>query len=838
MLNIIISRSEVHRTACFSCHGRRNRKGGKPKPYTLIHGSMAKLQAHVQGTTHKKANEERIRCSRIQQALEVTTNDNVEKEEDVPDDVRAKRMRWLRGTILKGIAPEAMFGRGDKDPGMRPLIEQRGEDGGTLMTSAPHMMKLVPDALKAEYNTVMVELREKKFALITDETPRQGEVSAQLARYVFDPDEYLEAEAIEAARSAARTANTAASSSSSSSSSLSTATTMLPPLPQNPDCPSVQQRLIFLDFLPKTPTANQLCKSLNKGVVTKNALPWAQCVATMTDGAEVNIKAFKQLKAQQHARMFVILCFSHMFSNAGKHISFVMLDLFWKYLQVSLLLDVLTMIYSLDFLRLFSNTRCIQKYQSRTHLLHLSHTHTRAQSVFSHSAIAKALWQEATGKTWVAYNAIRWWSKYHVLRDVASNFDKLVNVVAQLVAAGNCPEGGAKLLRLIRDDDTKWYVKIELQALISIGRPIADITYDNEGDGQEAFSFARQVDDLLAFFSGGDSNDDDEDSDDEGNSEGNNEGHLNWDSLGDITDLFPHAIAWSAASAAVQNYEAAEDELVLVQRTAQEARARVVRPTRPRRQAAIAAGAAVVAAAGGANTAAGQAILAQQNAAQEAALARQQEQDAQFALDMAQYNADVEAEMLKVKEALRKCPPLDAAGWRKHVAKGFAGMIKYVKTRLAKGDPMGGDAGVGVPDGDRYAALEFFKSAALWHPHTTATLTEAELLIRNLRGTLKEFNNAMINGLIEEVGSFLDDARRTVPGNGVDVLKFHFVHRQERPFFWQAAKLLVLCQPTSAAAERVFSLLTKRYGKRSQKWNAIADQIRLSMMLSTNKRKV
>ena len=123
-----------------------------------------------------------------------------------------------------------------------------------------------------------------------------------------------------------------------------------------------------------------------------------------------------------------------------------------------------------------------------------------------------------------------------------------------------------------------------------------------------------------------------------------------------------------------------------------------------------------------------------------------------------------------------------------------------------------------MPDGDRYAALEFFKSAALWHPHTTATLTEAELLIRNLRGTLKEFNDdAMINGLIEEVAGFLNDARRTVPGNKVDALKFHLVHRQERPFFWQAAKLLVLCQPTSAAAERVFSLLTIRYGKRSQK---------------------
>ena len=96
----------------------------------------------------------------------------------------------------------------------------------------------------------------------------------------------------------------------------------------------------------------------------------------------------------------------------------------------------------------------------------------------------------------------------------------------------------------------------------------------------------------------------------------------------------------------------------------------------------------------------------------------------------------------------------------------------------------------------------------------------------------------MIHGLLEEAASFLDDARRTVPGNKMDVLRLHFVHRKERPFFWRAAKLLVLCQPTSAAAERVFSLLTIRYGKRSQKWNALADQIRLSMMLAANKRKV
>ena len=268
--------------------------------------------------------------------------------------------------------------------------------------------------------------------------------------------------------------------------------------------------------------------------------------------------------------------------------------------------------------------------------------------------------------------------------------------------------------------------------------------------------------------------------------------------------------------------------------------ARIARPTRPRRRAAVAAGEAVVAAAGGVNIAAGQAILAQRNAEQEAALARQQEQDAQLALDMAQYNADVEVEMLKVKEALRKCPPLDAAGWRKHVAKGFANMIKYIKSRLAEGDPCtGGEVRDEVLEGDRYAALEFFKSAALWHPHTAATLTDAKILIINLRGTLEEFNDdAMIHGLLDEAASFLDDARRTVPGNKMDVLRLHFVHRKERPFFWRAAKLLVLCQPTSTAAERVFSLLTIRYGKRSQKWNALADQIRLSMMLAANKRKV
>ena len=46
----------------------------------------------------------------------------------------------------------------------------------------------------------------------------------------------------------------------------------------------------------------------------------------------------------------------------------------------------------------------------------------------------------------------------------------------------------------------------------------------------------------------------------------------------------------------------------------------------------------------------------------------------------------------------------------------------------------------------------------------------------------------------------------------LDVLEFHFKGKETRPFFYKCAKLISIGQPSSAAAERFFSLYRLTFG--------------------------
>ena len=50
------------------------------------------------------------------------------------------------------------------------------------------------------------------------------------------------------------------------------------------------------------------------------------------------------------------------------------------------------------------------------------------------------------------------------------------------------------------------------------------------------------------------------------------------------------------------------------------------------------------------------------------------------------------------------------------------------------------------------------------------------------------------------------------PTNPLDVLEFHFKGKETRPFFYKCAKLISIGQPSSAAAERFFSLYRLTFG--------------------------
>ena len=75
-----------------------------------------------------------------------------------------------------------------------------------------------------------------------------------------------------------------------------------------------------------------------------------------------------------------------------------------------------------------------------------------------------------------------------------------------------------------------------------------------------------------------------------------------------------------------------------------------------------------------------------------------------------------------------------------------------------------------------------------------------------------------------------------------DIIGWHYDRRvnthfvSARPNWWKVAAILVLIQPSSAACERVFSLLNNSFSNKQSK--ALADYIILSLMMQFNKRRV
>ena len=59
-------------------------------------------------------------------------------------------------------------------------------------------------------------------------------------------------------------------------------------------------------------------------------------------------------------------------------------------------------------------------------------------------------------------------------------------------------------------------------------------------------------------------------------------------------------------------------------------------------------------------------------------------------------------------------------------------------------------------------------------------------------------------------------------------------HEQKLPFWSNACQKVLLCQPSSGAVERVFSILKSSFG--TEQTRALEDYIEVSLMLQYNKR--
>ena len=179
---------------------------------------------------------------------------------------------------------------------------------------------------------------------------------------------------------------------------------------------------------------------------------------------------------------------------------------------------------------------------------------------------------------------------------------------------------------------------------------------------------------------------------------------------------------------------------------------------------------------------------------------------------------------------------MTADAWWAHLEAGAEPFLGYMFDRLDEG-------------GDRHNVVKLLRAADLFNPKVASSTNnvKAMRLIEDL-GVYAAVTPTMIEGLKAEWAA---DYKEKFIGvdRSVDVLTWHYDHRndigavgrakkaaslleQKESWWWDVAALLVLVQPTSASAERLFSLLNAYFGQRRS--GCLADVIRATLMLVQN----
>lgn len=126
--------------------------------------------------------------------------------------------------------------------------------------------------------------------------------------------------------------------------------------------------------------------------------------------------------------------------------------------------------------------------------------------------------------------------------------------------------------------------------------------------------------------------------------------------------------------------------------------------------------------------------------------------------------------------------------------------------------------------------LSCFKAARLIDPTRVNDLQPTAADVREL-ANFPFINDNDVDGLILELPAYL------TASNGVhatDILDWWKRHKEALPRWSREAAKIFLCQPSSAAAERVFSLLKASFSDQQQ--SALEDYIETSLMLQYNGR--
>lgn len=353
----------------------------------FVSTKLTTLKTHVRTMKHV-AGKKRLECSKVKQ----TSIAHALKEQDkaahavgemLPEEQRVFRTEVVESFLTGGIPLQ-------KIDHLRRLLEH----GRYRLTSSSNMAQLIPVIHRMEMKRLREELcvpgqgeppSTMPLSVIFDGSTRLGEAIAIIVRY-------LDAQWV------------------------------------------IQQRLLRLDVVAKSVTAQDLCQVLVECLFTRYSIQGAQVVAMMRDGVAVNGAAVRHLGVFMPNAMNIV-CFSHTIDNVGKRFNTPTLDAFGQH-----------------WIRLFS-TSCRAKLQ----------------------------WKDQTGQSPKTYSETRWWSRWEVYNQMLTYFGELRRFLDdnQDVA----PKTMDHLRVVMNDPDQVCRLKLELAAVIDVGKHFVTATYDLEGDG-------------------------------------------------------------------------------------------------------------------------------------------------------------------------------------------------------------------------------------------------------------------------------------------------------------------------------------------------------------------
>ena len=133
-------------------------------------------------------------------------------------------------------------------------------------------------------------------------------------------------------------------------------------------------------------------------------------------------------------------------------------------------------------------------------------------------------------------------------------------------------------------------------------------------------------------------------------------------------------------------------------------------------------------------------------------------------------------------------------------------------------------------DGELKPIVSFFKGARLLSPEKMKDTLVDQSTVDDLASTFPCLSAQTVSDLKAELPSYKAAVDDVDPS--VDAYDWWQRHEQELPYWCTAFKLVLLVQPSSASAERVFSLLQNSFTQRQS--SSLEDYIETSLMLQYN----